>query len=613
MRKTLTFCFILIFLSANYSFAQDKPVVIKKSSLVETINGVAYYIHVVKSGHTIYAIARTYSVSVEDIYIANPETKNGISPEQIIKIPQKPKEKPKNKKTEITKEPGFLYHTVKKKETLYSIAKTYKVTVDDILKFNEDAKEGIQPDQMLKIPVEFKQFGEAVVIDAPVKTKTKDSVICHIIKRKETLYGLSKLYNVTQEQLEEWNPELKDGLKKGQIIDIHIISNVPVVDELHYASKTIEQEFTSCEDMKLKDIYNVSLMLPLYLYEVDDIDVETNIDIKMPKDFRSFDYIQFYEGAMMAVDSLKKQGFSTMFYVYDTRKDSTRTANIIKKNVFDNMDLIIGPLYYKNFKIVADYTKNHNTKAVNPFKSKINVVDGYDNVFNVICSNDIQYNHIGDFFIDSFPNSNIIIVHNENANDSILLNKLESSLRNVVQKRENNNIAIKVINYKKDGFAGLTKSLSKEKQNVILTLMKNEAFISSYLTMLDKIHEDYKIIIFGSSRWKNYSTVEIEYLNNLNLHIFSTSFVDYEDEDVKKFVRSFRLKYETEPNELAFQGFDITYYFLSALMKYGVDFENCLSELNIKSLQTNYNFKQNAKGNGFENCYLNIYKYGSTH
>ena len=109
--------------------------------------------------------------------------------------------------------------------------------------------------------------------------------------------------------------------------------------------------------------------------------------------------------------------------------------------------------------------------------------------------------------------------------------------------------------------------------------------------------------------WKSYDNIETEYLQNIHLHLFSSSFIDYSDERVANFIRQYREKYSTEPEKDAFQGFDITMFFSSALKKFGSHFPKCIDKVKGHFLQSDYQFIQSNENDGYENSFLNIYRY----
>jgi len=84
--KKLLILFILFFMIVNCSFSQQKST-IKKSEIIENINGKDYYLHFVKQGETLFEIAKAYGITVDNLFKVNPESRGGIKPGQILKIP----------------------------------------------------------------------------------------------------------------------------------------------------------------------------------------------------------------------------------------------------------------------------------------------------------------------------------------------------------------------------------------------------------------------------------------------------------------------------------------------------------------------------------------------
>lgn len=129
-------------------------------------------------------------------------------------------------------------HTVQEGETISKIAQKYKVTPFDIYKLNPDAQTGVKPGMVLAIPksvaqdgtIETKPVEEKPVVTKPTETKsatTTSSQKTHTVKAKESLYGISKQYGITIDELEKNNPILKEtGLQPGQVLVIKKGANV---------------------------------------------------------------------------------------------------------------------------------------------------------------------------------------------------------------------------------------------------------------------------------------------------------------------------------------------------------------------------------------------------
>ncbi len=108
----------------------------------------------------------------------------------------------------------YKYHTVESGETVYSIAKSYNIEEEDIYKYNPDAREGLDISAKLVIPLSKKKLEE------PVK-KSEVSFKTHKVKPKETLYGISKEYEISIDEIKRYNKELYSReLRKGEEIRI---------------------------------------------------------------------------------------------------------------------------------------------------------------------------------------------------------------------------------------------------------------------------------------------------------------------------------------------------------------------------------------------------------
>jgi LysM repeat protein len=105
------------------------------TSKIEEVNGVAYYMHEVAKGQTLYSLSKLYGCDVNDITASNPGTEQGINLGSVIKIPAS---KVKLKGFSMSNDSGrnFLMHEVLKKETLYSIASKYNIDINDLVAAN---------------------------------------------------------------------------------------------------------------------------------------------------------------------------------------------------------------------------------------------------------------------------------------------------------------------------------------------------------------------------------------------------------------------------------------------------------------------------------------------
>ncbi len=532
----------------------------------------------------------------------------------------------KSDKTETINGKKFYLHTIEKGHTLYSIAKVYQI---DIKVLEADTNNlHLKLGQIIQIPCK---------IDLKEDLQKNDSLFqTYTVLSKETLYGISRKYNVDEEDILKANPELKDGLKLGQVIRIPIKKKVEVkqeepklipketkpvektikaenkVEEVKSVEKLIEDKPKSDEPKQIKQnkkkTYNVALLIPLYLKNMDDI-IPENIQInnQTAADFKSFTFIQFYEGFMQVADTLAQLGLNVKIYTYDIPDDTLLAANFLKKNDLSKMDLIIGPFFYKTYKVVADFAKTKKIPIINPFSERRNILDGNPYAFKLIPAYQNQVENVANYLVDSFPNANILLVHNNKDIEKKHAEIFKTAINEAYKEKHTSEGSVKEIIYSQVGFAGLQSKLSLNRDNILITLIESELFVTSYISKLNSI-KDQKITLIAPLQWKNFDKIETEYFLKLNTHFFEPNFVDYEEADTKAFILKFRERYKAEPNEMAFTGHDVALYFLTALMNYGEDFPDQLSKVNVHTLQTRYVFKRAGENNGYENTFVNIYK-----
>ena len=121
--------------------------------------------HLVQKGETIFSLVRQFGVTEDEFYIANPNVQTeGLKVGTFVTIPKKGATKA------VIHQDGYIEHTVKQGETIYSITKLYKVSFADLLKLNPELSEGLKTGMVLKIPLQE----DANIIKAPGKIKRVD-------------------------------------------------------------------------------------------------------------------------------------------------------------------------------------------------------------------------------------------------------------------------------------------------------------------------------------------------------------------------------------------------------------------------------------------------------
>lgn len=605
--KKLLVIFVLMF-SASVLWAQAK---VTKSDKVVKQNGKTYYVHEVKSGQTLYSISKAYDASIREISQKNDIISNRITVGQSLYIPV-----PSNS----SGEKDFLWHRVKAGETVYSIAKKHGVSIKDIYFYNKRSALGIARNMILKIPNSAKAGVDFA----------DDDFYYHKVISGNTLFSLSQQFGVSIEQIKQFNPELKHGLKAGQTIKIpkrHYdgTERLPVArthrpdksDIKHDPLYFEEADVLPCNRYQYKkgDVFEIAIMLPLYAD--NNLWVAGKYEDEDDKLFyrNSQKFIEMYEGILLALQQLKLQGLSLNVKFYDTKNSAVEMKKIIKQVNFSELDLIIGPVYSDNVKMVSHYAKKHKVNLISPLSSNTDLLLGNPFIFNVIPSDDMRVKKAADF-MGKVYDSCIVIVHGGTPEEKKRIQKYKRKLlRSHAWSPYIDEIVIKTIDYNRGGAAELEKALSLGYINLILIPSENEVFVTKIVERLDYYTPDYQIKLFGSPDWEYFQNINLEHLHEQQFHYVSPAHIDYDYWKTQSFIRKFRNTYETEPSIYAFQGYDIMYYFGTALKEYGKNFQFCLSTFDkkpgSKGIAFKFDFARTGTYNGFENNGIFILSYTS--
>ncbi len=491
----------------------------------------------------------------------------------------------------------YLLHTVEKGQTLFAIAKFYKKDLNDIVIENPETINGIKPGQILRIPLEKKET---------VALNDTTNCISHTVEKGETVYSITKKYNTTNERLKALNPEIKDGLKIGQQLKVPSpfpktkIATVPTTTETNTSPYNYKGE--------PKSEYNIALFLPFNIDVENPVEVDKVLSGNAELTNKTSIALQFYEGALLAIDSLKKMKFNGKVYVYDVDdKDSSQMRTILKKAELTKMDLIIGPLYGTSFMPVAKFAKEHSIPIVSPFTSSNKILFNNPYVCKVSPSTILQVEQMAHFVTDTFKTQNIILVNSQSTKEYPYFTAFRKTANeNLLKAGRALSDSVKLV-FNINALQGM---LTLDKINVVVVpVFNNQSFVSDFVSKLNVLRDKYKIVLFGMQSWINYDNMDYEYLNNLSLHVPASGFVEYTNPTSQNFIRKYRDRFKTDPDMYGFQGYDVTYYFLSSLQKYGGGFLNNLSTNYYKGIETGFRFSQFPSDSGFENKHVYILKY----
>lgn len=641
--------FIFVSFSFSSAYGQEDTLKIERSDNKVIIGGDLYYIHVVEKGHTLYSISKAYNVSQREIASENPNILLGLRPGQALKIPFS--EKDLKQKPEKAKE-KYTYHKVKKGETLYSLSKRYNVSEEAIKQYNPVLMdEELKARQTIKIPrtgklkklkkIEGKKISSKdTTIGKSLGIAEDENFIYHKVDKKETLYSISKEYEVSIEKIKELNPYLlKKELQFNSVIKIpadseeesHVFAKEKA-EELERLKDTVpayykinEQLLDRCDSSELfkNKTIHAALFLPFHIeknaekFYIDSSEVNEEGEKNYKKIRRSpyyiypssENFIEFYEGILLALDSIKNTGISVKLSVYDTKRDSFQVRSILYENDFSETDLIIGPVYKENFKIVSEFASDEKIHIISPFSKVTEQLSRNPYIIQIQPSRDAQLEKFASYISD-YSNHNMVLVH---TGDSLYYPEIEY-FKNKVFSYISQDTSIADIRFKevafKDSLFYLEQAMNLKEKNIVIVPSRNEAFVTDVVTNLNTLaKKDYNIKLFGYSNWLNFRNLEIEYFYNLQLSLFTPFYVDYKNATVKNVIRKYRHKFKGEPTNYVYHGYDVGYYFFNLMYKFGNEFQSCMNAYRPELCHSHFQFFKRYYDTGIENISVYVLNY----
>lgn len=605
---------------------------IEKSKDKVIIDGKAYYIHIVDSSQTLYSIAKAYNVSTEIIGRENPSAVYGLQIDQALKIPVVEEEK--ELKQEKDRE-RYNYHVLQKGESVYSLSRKYDVPEEKIIESNP----GINIYDMpvgTELAIPKKQFREQVQYfqtDEP-------GIILHRVQEGENYSSLSRKYNVSVRDIRRVNKGLLFP-KEGEVLRIPVVEEVKepavadldttVIDDerLTYLFDGTEADYTDVEDLKGK--INVTLMLPLMLDEnskrtyIDSSDYNDNGNriyrlIKRPDDWmypRSELFVEFYEGALLAVQALIREGLDVELQVFDTMRDSLRVARFMETGRLRNTDLLIGPVYPDNMEQVARYARKYRIPVVSPLASQnTEVLRLNPYLFKVQPSPDVIQDAMAERISD-FYDHNLVFVHADTAWSAELSGEFKDKIyRNLRLKIPFNDMSFREVFFTSrssygDTINSIEHAMSEDKPNLVILASDNESVMSQVITNVHGLLRKYDIKLIGYPDIRWLENLDPMYFYELGIMIYTPNWVDYNRDDIKDFLGRYREHFKMEPpvRSYAWQSYDMVYYFVSGLAIHGSEFMYRPSIHKPDLLQVDYSFNRTGLMNGFENTSLYLIRY----
>ena len=543
----LLFLFLLLW-SCGQVLGQGTAVT--KSNDIVVIRGKSYYLHTVQPGQTLYSICKAYGANIDEVKSLNDKKDNALSLYEVLKVPY----------TDpfVQQDDKFYYHKVVKGETFYSIARLYKINPKRLLKFNEGYAQN-QPlavGAVVKLPlaeIDLSVLGEEE-IEASVGKKQEIRPVRPVRNESVKKVEEASVTDILQDALMQKNEKTEQEPEKETTTVIGATDKMEIPD---YISEVV---------MPVDPFVKVALLLPFSAKDYP-VFVDTLVE-KMPVQIsaRSEQFISFYEGVLLAVDSLKNQGYKVNLKVFDTERSAEKMYTMVDEIDRFHPDLIIGPVYGSVYKALMDDLTNKNIPVIYPLSSRSEEFGVYPDFIQVNPSMKALTVAMSDWLREEAEEANLVCLNltgNEVSHsdlEDIRLFKEDMHRIGSMNFYDWNTSAVPL--------DGLRLQLLPDRENIIILPTTKEAEVSKILPVLSALTDGYRITVVGFPEWQAFTSVDHETYFKLNTKIFTYSYVDNTTEPAKRFALKYRKYFYTEPNNLAYKAFDMSLYFIELAAKY---------------------------------------------
>jgi len=585
---------------------------------VKKINGTDYYVYTVQQGEGLYSISKRFGVSQAEINNLNPQIHEGLKAGQEIVIPVNEKnvkntitssQSPKSDKEKSVskKETEIVKHVVLKKQTLFAISRIYNISIDDIKKYNPEVENGLKEGMILSIPIDDTTKAETEKINKQSATnekeikqyynrKTKDTIIYieHTVKEKETLYSISKLYNTDIQSIIDLNPKSDDKLKVGA--KLKILS--PTTPKTTQNEKPLVSPKAEADDVKLntrifesvqpnKTPYKIAFLLP---FMVGNSKADASID----------KFIEFYSGALIAIQEAKEHGISFEISTFDTEKSEEKIQEVLQNPELINMDLIIGPAYTNQIPYVSDFSKENKINTLIPFSSKVYDVNVNPYLLQFNPGIAVEVKFIAEMLNNEYRNDNIIFCDVPSV--SILDDGYEFAfeLQNELRRLKREFSKTELTDEKA---APLLNLFENNKKNIVVFNTNKYASVTNYIDSLAASNKNKEIVLFTQYSWPEIKNAQ---LASFSIAPFKSDFSGSELNIYnKQFSKLFNWKPTSKTPRYDILGYDLTNYFVALMYNNGNNFSNKKNKLPLSSgIQSQLRFERVTDKTGYVNKQL---------
>jgi LysM repeat protein len=543
-------------------------------------------IHKAEAKETLYSIAKKYSVTPDALQKANEAIfKAGLKIGDELIIPIKgsgvaAQAAVAEKQIAGGKETTYMYHTVAAGETVYSIAKTYGMTVQLVEELNPEVKDSLPLGYKLKLAknavIAESKVPEVKPVDTgvakPVAPAVNDTYMDYTVQPKETVYSLLKRSGLTEAELLKLNPEIKEGLRDGMVIKIPKDSGTFVPGQL----ASLQSSLVKTKPKKL------ALLLPFNTYRIESDTVRGKL-LRTDKLLNLT--LDFYAGALVAIDSARALGLPLDVKILDAKETSPRSSDVATlKGELIGVNAVIGPFFQTNTESAALLMPN--AAVISPLAKDTG--KALPNLYYSIPTDDIMRKALFDY------------IRGKEGNVIAVIDKKKTGSREFIKT---NYTAFRIVD------AGSTAETIKAllvagKTNYVILDAESLADITGTIRTLEEAQKTYTIQLAVPDKTDRYDHDEVALDKLVKLKLLYPSITrDDNGEQHDLFAKVFREKNGYNPTAYATRGFDITFDTILRLFQ-EEDFKATMAAKGSEQVENKFMYLSQNGGNYNNGVYI---------
>jgi len=585
-------------------------------------------IHEVQPKETFYSIEKKYGISDAALKAANPFLeKDGVQIGQKLVIPGKgaqQKNVATSKPIKSIAQEKYVYHDVVAKETKFSIAKQYNTTVADLEKRNPEIVTNLPIGYRLTIKGTAPKTENATpVAHAAKPAETPKKVTTYMdyqVKPKETFYSLGRTFHITQEELTALNPSLSEGVKEGMVLKVPsgYLAPAPIIVQAQPVEKAVEKPINSANGGGIQILEKVKsetvsadpevveltkkrgqterkklvLLLPFNLAKMQNDTTSAANRIKNDKFLNMT--LDFYSGAMMAIDSAKTLKLPIDVSIYDSgeTKIASNVSGLINK--LQDANAVIGPFYQTNAETTANSLRLYNVPVISPLSK--DTANPIDNLYQSIPTNDMVKSAIFDY------------MRSKNGNIVAVVDKKKESVISYIKQNQKGVVFAALTETGGLDVANLKSLLLPNRMNYVVMETGNTAMVKTTIKALLDAQKSCQVQLVILEPNSTLDTDEISFDNLVKLKLMYPSVTRESDEQgVLIFEKEYRLKNKVNPSTYATRGFDVTFDTMMRLVQ-GKTYQETADLMTTEQVDNKFQYyKKEDGGHANKGVYILYY------